>query len=248
MSQKRTLLEVAVFTPESAIIACQAGADRIELCSGYSEGGLSPSAASIKLIRQSVDCKLYVMIRPRIGDFLYSEFEKKLILEDIKFCKATDVDGIVVGALTQGGDIDVDFVKTVIETAYPMQVTFHRAFDISRDLFSSLDVLVNCGVNRVLTSGGKDNAFEGLQTITELVKQAADKITILPGGGITPDNVLKILNTTKVREVHFSGKQLITSKMKPLSEVKLSSTTDTDDYNWFECDFEIVRKMVSKIN
>ncbi|MGI6479865.1 MAG: copper homeostasis protein CutC [Salinivirgaceae bacterium] len=248
MSQKRTLLEVAVFTPESAIIACQAGADRIELCSGYSEGGLSPSAASIKLVRQSVDCKLHVMIRPRIGDFLYSEFEKKVILEDIKFCKASDVNGIVVGVLTQSGDIDVDFVKTVMETAYPMQVTFHRAFDISRDLFSSLDVLISCGVNRVLTSGGKSSAFEGLQTLSEFVKRAANKIIILPGGGINSENVLNILSATKASEVHFSGKRLVKSKMKPLSEVKLSSTTDTDDHNWFECDFEVVRKMVSKIN
>ncbi|HPW66026.1 MAG TPA: copper homeostasis protein CutC [Salinivirgaceae bacterium] len=248
MSQNRTLLEVAVFTPESAIVACQAGADRIELCSGYSEGGLSPSAASIKLVRQSVDCKLHVMIRPRIGDFLYSEFEKEIILEDIKFCKITDVDGIVVGALTQSGDIDTDFVKTVVETAYPMQVTFHRAFDISRDLFSSLDELINCGVNRILTSGGKSSAFEGLQTLSELVKRAANKITILPGGGISPKNVLEILNTTKAREVHFSGKQLVKSKMEPLSRVKLSSTTDTDDYNWYECDFEVVRKMIYILN
>ena len=173
---------------------------------------------------------------------------EKVILEDIKFCKASDVNGIVVGVLTQSGDIDVDFVKTVMETAYPMQVTFHRAFDISRDLFSSLDVLISCGVNRVLTSGGKSSAFEGLQTLSEFVKRAANKIIILPGGGINSENVLNILSATKASEVHFSGKRLVKSKMKPLSEVKLSSTTDTDDHNWFECDFEVVRKMVSKIN
>ncbi len=241
--QTKILLEVAVFTPESALIAAKAGADRIELCSGYPEGGLSPAASTIKQVRKSVDCYLHVMVRPRIGDFLYTEYEKQIILDEIKYCKSINIDGVVVGALTTTGDIDENFISAIKETAYPMSVTFHRAFDISRDLFFSMDKLISCGIDRILTSGGENSAFDGRKTIAKLIKRAAGKIIVLPGGGITAKNVTELLATTKASEIHFSGKHLMVSRMNKLSKIKLSTSIDTDEYNWFECDYDIVKNM-----
>jgi copper homeostasis protein len=133
-NSNRLLIEVAAFTPNAALAAYNAGADRIELCSGYAEGGLSPSAATILWVREKVAVPLHVMIRPRIGDFVYNEAEKEIMLRDIQFCKDQKVDGIVAGALTEEGEIDEDFTREMVKAANPMSFTFHRAFDLCNDL------------------------------------------------------------------------------------------------------------------
>ncbi len=238
------LVEIAAFTPNAAIVAQRAGAHRVELCSGYSEGGLSPSAGTIELVRKSISIPIHVMVRPRIGDFCYNADEKGCILSDIDYCKTVGVNGIVFGALTPLGKVDKEFAKLVVEFAYPMSVTFHRAFDLTQNLYNALDDLIFCGVNRVLTSGGKPNALEGIDTIAALVKQAKGQIVILPGGGITADNVQRLINGTGVRELHFSGKQLVKSQIETLPKLSLTSCGEVSDLEWYEASGKIIEKLL----
>jgi len=248
MEKGKILLEIATFTPVSALTAAKAGADRIELCSGFSEGGLSPSAGTIQYVREKLQIPVHVMIRPRIGDFIYDAAEKGIILKDIAFCKQLNINGIVTGALNPDGKIDKDFMQKVIEAAGEMSVTFHRAFDLTSDLSESLETLVDCGVSRVLTSGGKASVPDGLETIISLVSQANDRIIILPGGGITTGNVKNIIQRSGVKEIHFSGKSIIKSYMEPKDGISLTSHGLVNDYEWFECDTEKIEALKVKLN
>ncbi|MFN3557585.1 MAG: copper homeostasis protein CutC [Bacteroidales bacterium] len=236
MTPSRVITEIATFTPEAALVAARAGADRIELCSGYSEGGISPSAASIQYVRRQIQIPIHVMIRPRIGDFIYTPAEKEIILEDIRFCKQTGVQGIVCGALLPDGTIDKDFTQQMVEVASPMSVTFHRAFDLCPDLPQALHTLIECGIHRVLTSGGKPNALEGMHVLEQLVQQASNRLIILPGGGIRPGNVAELIARTGVREIHLSAKTLRASKASYQPGVTLTAPPgEVSDRTWFEC-------------
>lgn len=241
------LVEIAVFTPNAAIVAQNAGAHRVELCSGYSEGGLSPSAGTIEFVRKSISIPIHVMVRPRIGDFCYNADEKRCILSDIDYCKSVGVNGIVFGALTPLGVVDMEFTKQVVEFAYPMSVTFHRAFDLTQNLYNTLDDLIACGVTRVLTSGGKPNTLEGINTIAALVKQAKGQIVVLPGGGITADNVQHLIKSTGVREVHFSGKQLVKSQIRKSTNLSLTSCGEVSDLEWYEACGNKIKSLLSNI-
>jgi copper homeostasis protein len=245
--QNKIIIEVAAFTPNAALAAFKAGADRIELCSGYAEGGLSPSAATILWIRENVPLPLHVMVRPRIGDFVYNEEEKEIMLRDIQFCNNHKLDGIVAGALRPGGEIDGDFTAEMVQAARPMSFTFHRAFDVCSDLTAALESLIRCGVHRVLTSGGEASCLAGLQTIAGLLKQAGGRIIVLPGGGINPENVGEIIKLDGISEVHLSGKKPVHSKMQKHSPVTFTSTGEVDDYRWFECDPEMIHTMKKKL-
>jgi copper homeostasis protein len=247
INSNRLLIEVAAFTPNAALAAYKAGADRIELCSGYAEGGLSPSAATIMWVREKVTVPMHVMIRPRIGDFVYNEAEKEIMLRDIQFCKDHKVDGIVAGALTDEGEIDAGFTRELVKAAYPMSVTFHRAFDLCRDLPTALEGLIKCGVHRVLTSGGEANCIAGLQIIAELLKQAEGRIIILPGGGINPENVSKIFKLKGISEIHLSGKILVRSKMTKHSKISFTSAGEVDDNHWYECEPGIIETLRKKV-
>ncbi len=251
MMQEKILLEIACFTPESAISAYKGGADRVELCSGYSEGGLSPSAAVINALREMIPIDINVMVRPRIGDFVYSDLDKEIILSDIEYCKSQGVNGIVTGALTNDGTIDEEFLKTVIERAKPMSVTFHRAFDLCSDLQDALKTLAKLEVDRVLTSGGKQNAIEGSSVIAQLVDMAQQNIIILPGGGLNSDNIESFIKKTKVNEVHFSAKHLKMSNFSGNSSISLSSTTEVTDSFWYESkesEISLMKKKLGCIN
>ncbi len=248
MQHNRSIvLEVACFTPQSALTAANAGAGRVELCSGYSEGGLSPSAASVMMVRDSLTIPLHVMVRPRIGDFIYTSFEKEVIGRDIAYCKDAGADGVVMGALLPSGQIDKDFTRSMVEKAYPMTVTFHRAFDLSPDLHQSLETLIECGVSRILTSGGKPTVRESVTTIASLVKRASGKLIILPGGGIRHDNALDIIKKTGAREIHISGKRLVTGNMQINPSVSLSTHGEVSDTSWYETDHDQVRNIVMQI-
>ncbi len=241
-------LEVACFTPQSALIAANAGASRVELCSGYSEGGLSPSAASVMMVRERLTIPLHVMVRPRIGDFIYTPFEKEVIGRDIDFCKDAGADGVVLGALLPSGHIDKDFICSMVEKAYPVTVTFHRAFDLSPDLYQSLETLIECGISRILTSGGKPTVPESVTAIAGFVKRAANKLIIMPGGGIRYDNALDIIRETGAREIHVSGKRLVTGNMEIKPSVSLSTHGEVSDTSWYETDHDQVRNIVMQIN
>lgn len=243
MMENNIIIEIAAFTPTAAIMAAQAGAGRIELCAGYAEGGLSPSSGSITLVRKEINIPLHVMVRPRPGDFIYTEIEKEAILQDIEFCQQAGANGIVFGALTPQGSIDILFTKKVMEKAKGLSVTFHRAFDLCADLTSALNQLIDCGVHRVLTSGGKSSALSAKKEIAQLVQCADGKIIILPGGGLTPENILDFVKATNVSEIHFSGKKLTKSLLQRLPGVNLTCEGEVNDTQWYEVDPEKIIQM-----
>lgn len=231
------LIETAAFTPNGAITAAKNGANRIELCSGFAEGGLSPSIGTVTLVRENIEIPIHVLIRPRIGDFVYDRNELSAIEKEIRFYKDLGINGVVIGVLTADGKIDIKALKHLVEVAYPMSVTFHRAFDQLTDPFGELQKLIDCGVHRVLTSGGKPTVMEGIETIQSLVEKAKNQIIILPGGGISPDNAKQIIETLGVKEVHLSGKVKVKSEMANKStKVTLCSPSELEDFSWYECD------------
>lgn len=212
-------IEVCAASVQSALTAQLAGAHRVELCSGLELGGITPSAATIEKAREILDIEVYVLIRPRSGDFLYSSLEFDVIKRDILFCKSvkTDdgkkVDGVVIGILQKDGQVDVERTKELVELAAPMKVTFHRAFDRAIDPFLSLEKIIETGAHRILTSGQFSNAFEGRFLLQELVEKAGDRISIMPGAGVNAQNIFELARTTQAKEFHLSGKGEIKSKM-----------------------------------
>jgi copper homeostasis protein len=206
-------LEICVDSVESAINAQIAGADRVELCGNLLEGGTTPGYGSIISARNNLDIGLHVIIRPRGGDFLYSDLELDIMRRDIEMCGESGADGVVLGILHPGGTIDVDRTARLIEFANPMQVTFHRAFDMCNDPVSGLEDVIASGVTRLLTSGQKNRAQDGMELIRELVIQAGERLIIMPGGGIDETNVALIASVTRVKEIHLTGRKTIDSGM-----------------------------------
>jgi copper homeostasis protein len=206
-------IEVCVDSIESGLNAQKGGADRLEVCQGLVEGGTTPSAGFLRVLRRLVDLPLHVMIRPRAGDFCYSDKEFEVMREDIETARECGAHGIVLGLLRQTGEVDRPRTAQLIELAKGMSITFHRAFDMSVDPSVALEDLVELGVSRVLTSGQEKSAWEGIELITRLVRQAGDRIHILPGGGITEQNVHEILQRSGAREFHVSASAAVESPM-----------------------------------
>lgn len=207
-------LEICVDTIASVRVCAAAGADRIELCAGLVEGGTTPSSAFLRAARQAFSGKIMAMLRPRAGDFLYSDDEFALMLDEIDGFRRDGADGIVFGMLTADGAIDAVRSAVIVERATGLDLTFHRAFDVSRDLTESLETLIALGVPRVLTSGGCPEVMAGLDNIANLVKQAAGRITILPGGGVRPELIPEIVRSTGVTEIHLSARSAEESPMQ----------------------------------
>ncbi|MEU8298136.1 copper homeostasis protein CutC [Micromonospora sp. NPDC048909] len=205
-----TNFEICIDSVEGAIAAEAAGADRVELCSALFEGGLTPSIGTIEVALRSVDrIRVHVIIRPRAGDFIFSEHEVEAMVRDVRAAVAAGAHGVVIGALTAEGDVDVDVARRLIEAAGDASITFHRAFDMVRDPFQALEQLIDLGVSRVLTSGQEVSVLEGAPLIAELVRRAGERIIVMPGGGITPRNIARIVEATGAREYHFAA--LVTS-------------------------------------
>lgn len=202
------IFEICVDSVEGVQAARDAGAGRVELCASLLEGGITPSRGMIKAARAVAGIKLHVIIRPRGGDFLFSDAEFAAMAADIETAKAEGADGIVIGQLTADGLVDVKRTRELMALARPMAVTFHRAFDMTPDPFAALETLIDLGVDRVLTSGQEASVLEGLPLIAELVKRAGDRIIIMPGGGITPRNVERIVTAARPKEIHFAALQL----------------------------------------
>jgi copper homeostasis protein len=199
------IIEVVAFNIESALNAQKGGADRVELCAGPMEGGTTPSYGIIDQARRTLNIDVYVMIRPRGGDFVYSVYEFNAMKRDIEACKRLSVDGIVLGMLDKQGRVDKVRCRSLVDLARPMKVTFHRAFDVSRDSFEALDDLAELGIERVLTSGRQPKAEEGTDLIRECVMRSAGKVSVMPGSGIHAGNARKIVQETGAREIHLSG-------------------------------------------
>lgn len=207
-------IEIVVYNVESAIRAQEGGADRIELCDNPGEGGTTPSYGIIETIRQHVAMDVYVMIRPRGGDFLYSSYEFYAMKRDILQCQKLSVDGIVLGILNADGTLDKKRCKALIDQARPLKVTCHRAFDMTRDPFESLEDCIEVGFDRILTSGHQAKAVDGMPLIAELVKRANGRIAIMAGSGVNTENVISLVQQTGVNEIHFSATTFRQSEMQ----------------------------------
>ena len=203
-SSNRVLLEICVTSLDYAIAAQRAGADRIELCSDLDCGGVTPSVPLMQAARQQLRIPIHVLIRPRAGDFVYSAREFRTMREAIQTAKDLKMDGIVVGILDRNSRIDVARTRQLVELAHPLPVTFHRAFDQTHSWRDSLEAVIQTGATRLLTSGCRPKAADGLSTLTQLVKEAKDRLSVMPGGGIIPANVIRVVHATSAREVHAS--------------------------------------------
>ena len=200
----KVTIECCANSVQSAINGQAGGAERVELCANLELGGTTPSAASICMAREVLEVDLFVLIRPRAGNFCYSNLEMEEIIQDIEFCKQVGCEGVVIGALNEDGNVDLENTKQMVEAASPMEVTFHRAFDQVSDSKKGLQQLIDCGCDRVLTSGTKDTVKEGLEVLKELAEQAQDKIKIMPGGGLDVVSALQ-LYSLGVRDFHLSA-------------------------------------------
>lgn len=204
-------LEVCAFSFGGCLSAKLGGGSRIELCSNPMEGGTTPSYGLIKKVKEAINLKLYPLIRPRGGDFFYSDDEFEIMLDDIKMCKNAGCDGIATGVQRADGNIDFDRMKKIVETAYPMGVTCVRVFDLIPDMFSALEEIIDAGCERVLTSGQAPKAIDAVETIAQLIKYADNRIIIMPGSGINPDNIEKLVKSTYATEYHASARTFVPS-------------------------------------
>lgn len=240
-------VEICVDSIESAMAAEQGGARRIELCSNLAEGGTTPSAGSMERVREKVRASLYVLVRPRAGDFCYSEDEFEIMKRDVALAKRVGADGVAIGILKEDGRIDVQRTRCLVELARPLGTTFHRAFDMSADLNVALEDVVGAGVERILTSGGEQRAEDSLATIAKLVAAAKDRIKIMVGGGIRPANVCRVLAETRAREIHANLGSAVASPMLHRNERISMGTTKGREYERVVVSAESVRKLVEAV-
>lgn len=211
-------LEIIGFTIESCIAAQKGGANRIELCDGPGEGGTTPSYGFIKAAREKLSINLFVMIRPRGGDFLYSDDEFEMMKSDVLLCKQLGCDGIVTGILTREGKVDIERNTELVKLAAPLKATFHRAFDRVSNLSEALEDIIDIGFERILTSGGVPKATDGAQNLSRLINQAAGRISIMPGSGVNASNIFSLAKTTKAIEFHSSASLPLESGMDYINE------------------------------
>ena len=232
-------LEVCAFTVQSCFIAEKAGAIRVELCDNPIEGGTTPSFGTIKTAREKISIKLYPIIRPRSGNYLYDDDEIEIIKRDILACKELGCDGISVGIGTIDAEIDVERMKRVVEWAYPLGVTCNRVFDGTPDPFKALEQLIDCGCERVLTSGQKSAAPDAADTLAKLVQQAGDRIIIMPGAGVKSTNIAQLKAQCGAKEYHSSARKVASN---PLTYIN----TQVSDYGHvYIADEDEVAKMVA---
>ena len=227
------LLEICANSVTSAIAAQQGGAGRVELCENLFIGGTTPSFGAILQARKEIEIPIYVLIRPRGGDFLYSDIEHDIMLADAKFCLEAGCNGIVAGILNSDGSVDKKRCKPFVELAkqYNAGATFHRAFDMCNDQFKALEDIIELGFERILTSGDKSTAIEGVRRIAELNKIAAGRIFVMPGSGVNEHNVADIIEFSGVTEIHSSAKIKVQSQMKYKNDHIIMTDSFEDEYS-----------------
>jgi copper homeostasis protein len=240
-------LEVCIDSVESAIAAERGGATRVELCSDLLEGGITPGAGLIATVRRRVGVGLFVMIRPRGGDFFYSDFEFEAMQEEIGHARDLGADGIVLGLLDEDGCVDIQRTRQLVELAAPLPVTFHRAIDMTSDLSAALSDVMETGARRILTSGGKLNAMRGVREIRRLVERAEGRIGIMAAGGVAPDTVAAIASATGATEFHSSVRTVLPSPMRFRKAGMAMGDVADREYKRFVVREENVRALVCAI-
>ncbi|MCF2499889.1 copper homeostasis protein CutC [Dyadobacter chenhuakuii] len=240
-------IEVCAYSLESCINAQAGGAGRIELCGGLGEGGTTPSAGLIELVRQHIDIDIFVMIRPRGGDFVYDIFEEEIMRKDIDLAKKLGANGVVLGILTSDGQVDVTRTKSLVEHAKPMKVTFHRAFDLTPDPVKALKAVIETGAERILTSGQKPTAVEGIALLEQLSKEAGDSIEIMAGAGVNHDNAAQ-LAAAGVHSLHLTAKAFRPGRQKYFPANISMAGGIPDEHSVMYADLALVEAIVQVVS
>jgi copper homeostasis protein len=236
-------LEICCYSLQSCINAQKGGANRIELCNGLFEGGTTPSIGLIKLAVAAVDIPIYPIIRPRGGDFVYSETELRVMEEDIQQAKTAGARGVVIGILNTDGTVNISETKRLVELAKPLGVTFHRAFDMTSDPMQALEDIIQTGCERILTSGQQNYATDATTLLSKLVKAANGRIEIMAGSGVGVENA-ELLIKTGLHAIHLSAKTASASPMQFRNEaVSMASAINPSEYVRYEADLETIEKV-----
>jgi len=246
----RILLEVCANSVTSALAAQDGGATRVELCENLYEGGTTPSYGQILTARNLLHIKIYVLIRPRGGDTLYTDLEFNIMTADVRHCIEAGCDGIVIGMLKPDGTVDKERCSLLVDMAkqHGLGVTFHRAFDLSANLNQSLEDIIEIGCDRILTSGGRTTAMEGAGIIARLINQAAGRISIMPGCGISEANAADLVHFTGATEIHASARRRFDSPMIFRNNHIVMGQNYGDEYNLDMTDAERVRQIIRNAN
>lgn len=240
-------LEICVATPESLIIAADAGAERAELCSALPLGGLSPSPGLMRLA-STLNIRTRVLIRPREGDFIYSARETESMKHDIQFVRNLGLEGVVIGALTPEGDIDLNVCSELMKAADGMKVTFHRAFDLCRDPFKALEEIISLGCDTLLTSGHASSAEAGITEIRQLCIQSQERISIMAGSGINSSNAARIKQETGCHTLHASAKnKKETAMLGLIKEVSMGGNNPEEEYSWMEANASEIKNIINQL-
>lgn len=240
---KNYILEVCVDSVESAINAENGGCNRLELCANLIIGGTTPSVSLFKEVKKHCNTKIHVLIRPRFGDFLYSDYEFEIIKDEIRTFRELGADGVVIGMLNSDGTLDIKRMKDLITLAEGMSVTLHRAFDVSEDPVTTLKQSIDLGIDTILTSGQKSNCVEGREMLSDLVKMSEGKIDILVAGGVTGDVIQNIYPLVGARSYHMSGKVIKNSKMEYRVEDVNIGIPAFSEYEIWQTDETLVRQV-----
>lgn len=246
----KRLLEICCADTDSVRAAVAGEADRIELCSALSDGGITPSEGLISFAIRVSTIPINILIRPRGGDFVYSPDEVDVMLTDINTAARLGVSGVVIGALTPSGDIDVNTSRSLIDSAHShnLSVTFHRAFDLCKDPIKALDEIISLGADRLLTSGQASSAPNGKELLKVLIDRAADRIIIMPGAGVNPTNVADLLLETGANEVHASASMITHSRMTFRNESVNMGASDVDEYSRKTTSKQIVKELANIVH
>jgi copper homeostasis protein len=237
------MLEIAAGSLGSALAAQEGGANRVELCGDLDHGGTTPSYGTLVITRERLRIPLYILIRPRTGDFCYDAGEIEVMLRDIEICAKVGCDGVVIGALDSQGDVDETVCRELIAAAGQLGVTFHRAFDAARDQTRALDTIIALGCERVLTSGGEANALAGADRIAEFVKQAGSRVHVMAGAGLDAGNIREVALRSNAPEFHGSARAMRRSLSRHRNDGLPGLEAD-----WWQTDTGIVRAMVNELS
>ncbi|MEO3407994.1 copper homeostasis protein CutC [Mucilaginibacter sp. CAU 1740] len=243
-------LEVCANSVTSALAAQEGGAVRVELCENLKDGGTTPSHGTILMARSLLHIKLYVLIRPRGGDFLYNDMEYQLMMADIRYCIDAGCDGVVIGILKEDGSIDIERCTEMVRLArqWGLGVTFHRAFDMCADQHKALEQIIEMGCERILTSGGKSTAIEGASNLHRLIEQADGRLSIMPGSGVSETNVADLVHYTGATEVHSSARVRVASQMKYHNEHIMMGAEAGDEYSIDVTGVDRVKELIRLAN